>query len=133
MRTWKQDLDHARLMLAKYAGAAAFSVVPSKFTTRKLAFWKKRTAELEQVSEALPSGDGPWSQMAEALECCHAKTVGDLIDHAKWLVESYKAQCYRLQSAVQRHRLGLGGEKVDKLVCDALDAALSSNAGGTRA
>ena len=72
--------------------------------------------------------DGPWSQMAKALEYPQAKTVEEVIDHAKWLVESYHAMCTRLQEQVQKHKLGLGGEKIDILVCEALDSALSANA-----
>lgn len=71
--------------------------------------------------------DGPWLEMAKVLEYPQAKTVAEVIDHAKWLVESYHAMCGRLQDMVQKHKLGLGGEKIDVLVCEALDAALSAN------
>lgn len=70
--------------------------------------------------------DGPWSEMAKVLEYPQAKTVQEVIDHARWLVESYHAMCSRLQEQVQKHKLGLGGEKIDMLVCEALDAALSA-------
>ena len=72
--------------------------------------------------------DGPWSQMAKVLECPRAKTVEEVIEEGKWLIESYRRMCNRLQDAVQKHKLGLGGEKIDILVCEALDAALSANA-----
>jgi len=75
--------------------------------------------------------DGPWSQMAKVLEYPQAKTVEEVIDHAKWLVESYHAMCTRLQEQVQKHKLGLGGEKIDILVCEALDSALSANSNST--
>ena len=71
--------------------------------------------------------DGPWSEMAKVLEYPQAKTVQEVIAHARWLVESYHAMCSRLQEQVQKHKLGLGGEKIDILVCEALDAALSAN------
>ena len=66
--------------------------------------------------------------MAEVLEIRHAKTVDEVIDHAKWLLTSYREMCDRLQEQVQKHNLGLGGEKIDILVCEALDSALSANA-----
>lgn len=53
--------------------------------------------------------------------------VEEVIDHAKWLIMSYRGMCDRLQASVQKHHLGLGGEKVDVLVCEALDYALSAN------
>lgn len=71
--------------------------------------------------------DGPWSQIAEVLEIRRAKTVEEVIDHAKWLIMSYHEMCDRLQASVQKHHLGLSGEKVDVLVCEALDSALSAN------
>lgn len=71
--------------------------------------------------------DGPWSQLADVLEIRHAKTVDEVIEHARWLVESYKGMCDRLRVPVEKYKLGLGGEKLDMLVIEALDAALSTN------
>lgn len=71
--------------------------------------------------------DGLWSRLAMVLEYPLAKTPEQVIDHAQWLVESYHAMCGRLQDAVQKHKLGLGGERIDILVCEALDCALSAN------
>lgn len=34
------------------------------------------------------------------------------------ILEQYVAMCSRLQECVQEHGIGLGGEKLDKLVCD---------------
>ena len=90
---------------------------------------KNTTEGQPQVgSDAGLAVDGPWSQMAEVLEIRRAKTVEEVIDHAKWLIMSYRGMCDRLQASVQKHHLGLGGEKVDVLVCEALDSALSANA-----
>lgn len=72
--------------------------------------------------------DGPWSQLADVLEIRHAKTVDEVIEHARWLVESYKGMCDRLRVPVEKYKLGIGGEKLDMLVIEALDAALSTNA-----
>ena len=69
---------------------------------------------------------GPWSEMARALELPNAKTIREVIEHAKWLVASHHEMCGRLQASVQKHRLGLGGERIDVLVTEALDAAVSA-------
>lgn len=82
-------------------------------------------------SSVLFAVDGPWSEMAKVLEYSQAKTVEDVINHAKWLLTSYREMCDRLQEQVQKHKLGLGGEKIDVLVCEALDSALSANSNST--
>jgi hypothetical protein len=71
--------------------------------------------------------DGPWSKLADVLQIRHAKTVDEVIKHAEWLVTSYREMCDRLQATVQKHKLGLGGEKIDMLVIEALESALSTN------
>lgn len=86
-----------------------------------------QTAQAVAPATPLFAVDGPWREIAKVLEYPQAKTVAEVIDHARWLVESYHAMCSRLQEQVQKHKLGLGGEKIDILVCNALDSALSAN------
>lgn len=44
-----------------------------------------------------------------------------IVEQVKGLRENYARICGRLQDAVQRHKLGLGGEQIDALVVEALD------------
>ena len=39
----------------------------------------------------------------------------------KWLHDLYTEQCVTLQECAQRHKIGLGGEKLAKVVADAVD------------
>ena len=71
--------------------------------------------------------DGPWSKLADVLQIRHAKTVDEVIEHVELLVTSHREMCDRLQATVQKHKLGLGGEKIDMLVIEALESALSTN------
>lgn len=64
-----------------------------------------------------------WLEMAKVLEIPQAKNEAAVIDHAQWLIESYRSMCDRLQTSVQKHKLGLGGENIATLVCEALDEA----------
>lgn len=48
-------------------------------------------------------------------------TFARVLENVKGLREAYGGMCDRLQSAVQRHELGLGGEHVDTLVIEELD------------
>jgi hypothetical protein len=48
-----------------------------------------------------------------------------VIENVRGLRENYNRICDRLQTCVQEHRLGLGGEYVDALVVEALNDALS--------
>lgn len=43
----------------------------------------------------------------------------------KWLHELYTEQCVTLRECAQRHRIGLGGEKLAKVVADAIDQQAS--------
>lgn len=38
------------------------------------------------------------------------------------LEQHYRKICTRLQECVQKHHIGLGGEKLDQLVCDHIEA-----------
>lgn len=38
-----------------------------------------------------------------------------------WALEEYRRICDNLQATVQKHELGLGGEKIDVLVCEEID------------
>jgi hypothetical protein len=60
----------------------------------------------------------------EIARAAHAQTSGGPLKIAaqvKWLADEYQQVTARLQECVQRHHLGLGGERVDELVCDEVD------------
>jgi hypothetical protein len=50
----------------------------------------------------------------------------DIVSQVRWLRGDHAAICETLQACVQRHHLGLGGERIDKLVCDQLDFLMES-------
>jgi len=47
-------------------------------------------------------------------------TEKDIFEACRDLLSRHKHMCSQLQEAVQKYRLGLGGEPVDKLVLDEL-------------
>ena len=63
------------------------------------------------------SDKGKLSQIAHVLRC----TPEDAVKMVKWLNDQHIEICSALQECVQRHKLGLGGERVDRLVIAELD------------
>lgn len=51
----------------------------------------------------------------------------NIVDLVEFVFESHNRICTNLQECVQRHKLGLGGEYVDKVVIRELDRLLSQN------
>lgn len=51
-----------------------------------------------------------------------------VMDERAKIEAEYREVTGRLRECVARHQLGLGGEKLDALVCDALDARTTENA-----
>jgi hypothetical protein len=50
------------------------------------------------------------------------KMTSDDVDELK---QRHTEICTRLQECVQKHQIGLGGEKIDQLVCDHIEAQAS--------
>ena len=82
------------------------------FHNERIAFIKGMEAERIKREEE--------RQAVEAILkfTAHKLTMPEAV---KWLHDLYTEQCVTLQEVAQRHKLGLGGEKLAKVAADAID------------
>jgi hypothetical protein len=63
-----------------------------------------------------------FAQISEAVDRkWEGVTAQQILEAVQGLRREYQEVCERLQITVTKHNLGLGGERIDKLVCDQLD------------
>lgn len=79
-------------------------------------------AEVEEsAKESIAEAAAENAALREAIEY-QQNDVTSAVEHAKWLVADHKEICARLRETQQKYKLGLGGERLDVLVCDEVDA-----------
>jgi len=75
--------------------------------------WQRRYAEgFKPKTER-----GILSALAGILMCQPER----VIDNVKLLDEIHREMCERLHECCQKYKLGLGGERIDRLVCEEID------------
>lgn len=108
MVTNTKGLFHARCV------AAASPETPAEDTLPLRVFDPVRAeAELENVTEAI-------TLLGKRIRT-HAKEPIHIIADAGFCAERYTEMCTRLHAVCQKHRLGLGGEQIDVIVCEEIE------------
>jgi hypothetical protein len=88
---------------------------------------ERRTSKRGTMSDDQGVRARALNRIADALQMPRNSRALEVADSVRWLVENYKRVTTNLQECVQRHHLGLGGEKVDELVCAELNRLLGSS------
>ena len=80
-----------------------------------------RNVGSETADQAAEAIGALWRHIEEQDQLRAALPTEKALSDMQFAMEEYKEITDRLQQCVQRHRLGLGGERIDVLVCDEVD------------
>jgi len=94
----------------------------------------KKLAALREAAAERKLAPGPMEQLRklqaelQAVYSALQFTPNDHLsgeEHAKYLMQQHKEMCARLQETAQKHSLGFGGERLDRVVYDAVDTLVA--------
>lgn len=115
------DLDALRVPAERIAELEAENVRLKAELAEATEVYKRYAKIALHQYERIEELEDGLAALRNTLEYVPTMEDVSLKDHASELVQRYKAVCARLQETAQKHKIGFGGNPVDKSICEAVD------------